>query len=251
MSKYIPNPKMRGSGLVACIPQTGTCPNRCEDCLFQSGRSYLEPLEENLPNMPSIEEVGFRVVRVNDGNDSNADPEQVIEATRMYPLKFYNTAIPSDLENFDAPVVVTVNPHRMTDLCFYRISPISKNLMFVRVRVNTWNLKRVDEAVEYYSSREVPVGLTFMAYFTGVIPKGNEENYVYRKRTLNSYWAITTKAWEKVMERYRYNKWVYSCGKIEGERGTTACARCGNCIREFFVTKERIRDSGKEIAGDC
>jgi len=41
--------------------------------------------------------------------------------------------------------------------------------------------------------------------------------------------------------RYKYNKWVYSCGKIEGEKGTTACRHCGNCLREYFATCERIR----------
>lgn len=53
--RYKENPKTKGSGIIACIPQTGVCPNKCEDCFFQSGRSYLEPLEENLPNMPTVE----------------------------------------------------------------------------------------------------------------------------------------------------------------------------------------------------
>jgi hypothetical protein len=67
---YIYNPKTKGSGIICCIPQTGTCPNKCEDCFFQSGRSYLEPLEQNLPNIPSLEQVGNQVVRINDGNVS-------------------------------------------------------------------------------------------------------------------------------------------------------------------------------------
>ena len=44
---YIENPKTKGSGIIACIPQKGLCPNKCEDCFFQSGRSYLEPLEHD------------------------------------------------------------------------------------------------------------------------------------------------------------------------------------------------------------
>lgn len=75
---YIKNPKTAGSGIITCIPQTGTCPNQCEDCFFQSGRSYLEPLEENLPNMPPLEMAEGRFVRVNDGNDSNVQRELVI-----------------------------------------------------------------------------------------------------------------------------------------------------------------------------
>jgi hypothetical protein len=79
---YIENPKFKGSGILACIPQTGKCPNNCTDCFFQSGRSYLEPLEQNLPNMPPIELASTQVVRVNDGHDSNIDREKVnIKAT--------------------------------------------------------------------------------------------------------------------------------------------------------------------------
>ena len=70
---YIENPKTKGSGIISCIPQKGICPNTCEDCFFQSGRSYLEPLDENLPNLP--EEVDYQIVRVNDGNDSNTRPK--------------------------------------------------------------------------------------------------------------------------------------------------------------------------------
>ena len=105
---YIENPKTRGSGIVCVIPQTGHCPNECEDCFFQSGRSYLEPLDTNLPNMIPPEDVGDRIVRVNDGNDSNVNHSLVIESTKCYKHKFYNTAIPQ--LDFDAPVVLTVNP---------------------------------------------------------------------------------------------------------------------------------------------
>ena len=55
MSEWTWNPKTKGSGIITCIPQTGRCPNGCEDCFFQSGRSYLEPLEENLPHVPPAE----------------------------------------------------------------------------------------------------------------------------------------------------------------------------------------------------
>jgi hypothetical protein len=100
--------------------------------------------------------------------------------------------------------------------------------------------------VSHYSKLEVPVVLTFMAYFKMAIPEHIETNsvegdYIYRKRTLNSYYAITTAAWEKVMSAYRYNKWVYSCGKVEGEKGISGCRFCGNCIREYFATMERFR----------
>jgi len=55
---YKENPKTKGSGIICCIPQTGICPQKCDDCFFQSGRSYLEPLVDNLPNMPDFDTSG-------------------------------------------------------------------------------------------------------------------------------------------------------------------------------------------------
>ena len=239
---YIENPKTKGSGIVTAIPQTGMCPNRCEDCFFQSGRSYLEPLKENLPNIPVRTE--GRVVRVNDGNDSNVQRETVENVVRVNGWRdyFYNTAIPQRLEEFDAPVVLTVNPGKKTESGAYLLKDPPKNLMFVRFRTNTFNLRLADFVIKHYSAREVPIVLTFMAYFNmPVWFRADQPDYVFRKRTLNSYWAITTEAWEQVMKRYRLNCWVHSCGKIEGESGTTACRHCGNCLREYFATRERMR----------
>lgn len=238
---YLENPKTKGSGVVCAIPQTTRCPGNCKDCFFQSGRSYLEPLAENLPNMPKPHK--NRVVRVNDGNDSNNDRELVIEATKPYPWKFFNTSFPQDLQRYPAPVVLTINPGRMTDKKFYQIDKPPPQLMFVRFRVNTWNLGLCDKAVAYYAAREVPVVLTFMAYHDILdIPEGHRHNYEDRVRTTNTYWAITTEAWhEEVMEQYWFNRYVYSCGKIEGKEGGTKCKHCGNCLREFFSTLERMK----------
>lgn len=237
---YKENPKTKGSGIICAIPQKGICTNKCQDCFFQSGRSYLEPLDENLPNLPPVEMAKHKVVRVNDGNDSNVNRNVVISAASKYPMKFYNTSIPKDLGGFDSPVVLTVNPGVMTDKKAHLLPAPPKNLMFVRIRTNTWNLGLVDEVVGYYSQKEITVVLTFMAYYTGKIPENHKRNYLFRQRTINCYWAITTAAWEIVMKRYRYNKWVYSCGRIEGEKGTTLCRHCGNCLREYFATMERL-----------
>jgi len=240
---YKENPKTKGSGVICAIPQKGTCPINCDHCFFQTGRSFLEPLDENTPNMPPLEEAEGRIVRVNDGNDSNYRRPQVIERTAKYTDKFFNTSILTDIQGFPGPVVLTINPGRMTDERFHQLPFPPKNLMFVRIRVNTWNLDMVRQAVEYYSRREVPIVLTFMAYHDEEsIPAGvPRADYVHRKRTSNEYWAISTDAWRRVMEEFQDNKWVYSCSKIEGERGTSACSRCGNCIREYFNTKERLR----------
>lgn len=235
---YRENPKTKGSGIQAAIPQAGRCPVGCADCFFQSGRSYLEPLDENLPNLP--EPRPDRIVRVNDGNDSNVQRELVMEATKKYPLRFYNTSFPQALGAYPGPVVLTLNPGKYTDSAFHTVEP-TPNLMYVRFRTNTWNLKGAADAIDYYTAREVPVVLTFMAYHSvESIPTGWRCDYIERKRTQNSYWAITTDAWRRVMTRWQDNPWVHSCGKIEGERGVTKCRHCGNCHREFFVTMERI-----------
>lgn len=241
MKRYRENPKTKGSGVVAAIPQQGRCPRECSDCFFQSGRSFLNPIEDNTPNMP--EQIDFQVVRVNDGNDSNNDKDKVISDTRHFLHKFYNTAIP-DLTGFNAPVVLTVNPAEMTDFTFHLVPDAPKNLMFVRFRTNTWNLDVLEKCIEHYSSIEVPIVLTFMAYYSRTsIKSGHGENYAFRKRTMNSYNAITTAAWERIMMKYRYNKWVHSCGKIEGEEGDTHCRFCGNCLREYFATLVRMNET--------
>lgn len=180
-----------------------------------------------------------RIVRVNDGNDSNVEPELVNEVSKVFPFKFYNTSIATKKQNPKVPYVLTVNPDPITETYFTHLDPIPKNLMFVRARVNMWNLDLIDLIVAYYTERNVPVILTFMAYFTTKIPKPYEHYYIFRKRTLNDYWAITTEAWELVMNRYKHNKWVHSCG-TDGEKGDTHCRFCGNCIREYFATLDRM-----------
>lgn len=237
---YIENPKTKGSGIVCCIPQTSECPMKCSDCFFSSGRSYLNPIKENLPNIPSVEIAKGRVVRMNDGNDSNVDRDIVMACAKQFKDKFYNTSIPKDLEGFDAPVVLTLNPAGMTDKDFHKLDMIPRNLMFVRFRTNMWNIGIVGKAIEYYTEKEVSVVLTFMAYYNDEIPEKFKHNYIYRKRTLNDYWAITTDSWHVVMDLFEDNILVYSCGRIEGEKGKTSCKYCGNCLREYYSTTVRM-----------
>jgi len=250
---YIENPKTKGSGIYAAIPQTGLCPNKCPECFYQNGRSYLEPLEKNLPNIPQENFlVGTdRIVRVNDGHDSYflfpSELDLIIRTA--HGRLFFNTSIPIHLDKYCEkdnpkhlyPVVLTVNPGDFTDRDFHQLDPIPPNLMFVRVRVTMWNLKLVDDVINYYDAKEVPIVLTFMAYADQqAIPEGQRLHYTYRTRTLNPYWAITTQAYLDVMDYYRLNKWVYSCGKIEGAQGDTHCRFCGNCVREYHNTMERL-----------
>jgi len=250
---YIENPKTKGSGIYGCIPQTGTCPNGCSDCFFQSGRSYLEPLVEHLPNIPYDMKGKNCVVRVNDGNDSFfLSPVEIEYIIQNFPMCFFNTSVPRDLWKYQgtnqeghiihAPYVLTVNPGKDTDKSFTKLEGVNIDIMFVRFRTNTWNLPLAKECVKYYSDREIPIILTFMAYYMerDTIPDEHLQNYVFRKRTLNSYYAITTEAWRNVMKVFEDNKWVHSCGKIEGENGDTHCRFCGNCLREYFATMERM-----------
>ena len=246
---YKYNPKNEGSGIICAIPQSEPCPMKCEDCFFLGGRSYLEPLKDNLPNMPTRKQVGNQVVRVNDGGDSSIDISRVVKDTVKYPLRFYNTSLDNfitDLDSFLEPVILTINPGQLTDINFYRLENIPSNLMFVRVRVNMWNLSIVSGAVNYYSSapsgERVPIVLTFMAYpDDDKIPMIHRHAYTWRKRTLNPYWAINTISWKRVMQMFELNKWVYSCG-TEGQYGTSLCRFCGNCLREFYATKERMAE---------
>jgi hypothetical protein len=235
---YIENPKTKGSGILCGIPQKGVCPVGCADCFFQSGRSYLEPLDEHTPNLPTAEQARGHVVRLNDGNDSNHNRAAVLQAAAVYGHVFFNSSIPHDLDGFPGPVVLTVNPSDMTDMSAHLLDPIPRNLMFVRVRTNTWNLAVVQQVVEHYATKQVPVMINFMAYYKEVVRPGHENNYTFRKRTLNSYWVITPEAARKIMQPYQDNPYVYACGK---DVKTFACHRCGNCLREYFATKERLK----------
>ena len=230
---YIENPKTKGSGILCAIPQRGKCPVGCKDCFFQSGRSFLEPLDENLPNVPSVVQARGYVVRMNDGNDSNNERDLVIETASQYEHVFYNTSMAERLSEFDAPVVLTINPGEMTDRDFHRVDPAPDNLMFVRFRVNTWNLELCDAAVIHYTKLGIPVILTFMAYYTEDIPSAYAHCYSFRKRTTNSYHVIDHKSWNQAVERYSLFPLVHTCGK---DADTHTCKFCGNCLREYFAT---------------
>ena len=58
--------------------------------------------------MPTLDEVGDGIVRINSGHDSNIGRDEVIRATEQYPRRFFNTSIAKF--DFPAPVVLTANP---------------------------------------------------------------------------------------------------------------------------------------------
>lgn len=238
---YIVNPKTAGSGVIACIPQEGKCPTGCKDCFFQSGRGFLEPMDENLPNIPTRMDVGDCVVRMNDGNDSGNDIETVTKVARQFKHVFFNTSMPDVVEKLPGPVVLTVNPGKFTDSGAHLYDDVPANLMFVRVRVNTWNRTVVDGVVEYYTERNIPVVLTFMAYDKVPIPEEHREFYVRKTRTKNAYFVLKPEKWYEIADRYRDNPLVYTCGK---NPFTHSCHRCGACLREYWHYYDTHRMEG-------
>jgi len=170
--------------------------------------------------------------------------DEVIAATNCYKHRFFNTANPNHIDEFPGPVVLTVNPGKKTDTSAYLLDDIPENLMYVRFRTNAWNLTLADTVIEHYTSHEVPIVMTFMAYFLEKLPDDHKEKYMFRQRTMNSYWAITTEAWREIMSRWQDNIWVSGCSKIEGEKGTYKCRHCGVCLREYFATMERMHPMG-------
>ena len=241
---YIENPKTKGSGIICCIPQRGRCPVGCADCFFQSGRSYLEPLKENVPNMPDHDQTEGRVVRVNDGNDSHHQQDWVIESTYHFRDKFYNTSFNKDLGKYPGPVVLTLNPGTMTDHQIHIVPDDQlKHLMAVRFRVNTWNLGMARLAVQTYAMRDVAVFMTFMAYHELTsLPPEHLGWYDYRKRTLNSYYAISEDGLKHVLSEIHGPR-VYTCG----EGWQNKCKDCGNCLREYYRWKEAHANSSLSL----
>ena len=158
------NPKQEGTPYFDCIPQSGACPLGCAECFFNRPGAYYVPLDQ-LPLVPTPEEVGDGIVRMNCGNDSNNQKDLVIATAEQYKQVFFNTSIRN--LDFPGPVVLTANPREEEPawLPFFA-AEVPRNLMFVRLRVSGTNLGHIDDAVRWWTQGGVPVVLTFMAYYT-------------------------------------------------------------------------------------
>ena len=212
------NPKLKGTCIWDCIPQTGRCPVHCQECFFnRPGAFYAEP-----PIIPTVEEVGYGIARFNSGNDSNLQKALIIETSKKYRRYFFNTSIPN--LDFPGPVVLTANPKE--ELPAY-LGPATRNLMFVRLRVSDTNQIHIDEAVNYWTKQHVPVVLTFMAYYT----RDPGPNYEYRVRHVNSYYCPTDDFIKSVMRRYP-DRLVSRC--------MTWCKDCRNCETHYIQTMKRL-----------
>ena len=226
--KYIENPKTKGSGIKCCIPQSEPCRVGCKDCFFMSGKSYLEPLAENLPNLPPPED--NVVYRINDGNDSSMDIDTVLKFSSVYAMRFYNTSLTYNMERFNAPVVLTVNPGVMTNEDFHQCD--SDKIMYVRLRLNTWNFGGLGkECIMWYAERKIPIVITFMRYSdVEDIPKDHLEFYERKIHVENEYWSIRQSKERQIMrscENSPFAKYIHVCG--------TRCRDCGNCLKLYFA----------------
>ena len=166
------NPKLVGSNIVDCIPQTGECPNHCSECFYNGGR-FFRTLDK--PMFPTAKECEGKIVRVNSGNDSNNRREMVIAATDCYPHRFFNTAVPR--LDFPAPVVLTINPQHNDVGAFVEPPP------------NLWK----QHITNAYFLPKTEAILRFMAQFKGTgvrmcgtpwsslcVDCGNCENFYWR-----------------------------------------------------------------------
>jgi len=109
-----------------------------------------------------------------------------------------------------------------------------------RFRVNSWNLNMADAAIDHYTSRGASVVLTYMAYYGEAVPKEHHASYVFKQRTLNSYWVPTETTWNRIAQRRQHNPLVFTCG-----RSATAysCRECGGCLREYYACKARLNNA--------
>lgn len=239
------NPKQEGSSLWDCIPQTGPCPNNCNQCFYNRPGAFYVPLDK--PTIPSPEEVGNGIVRMNCGHDSNIQKDLVIETAKQYKNFFFNTSIPRF--DFPGPVVWTANPKEEQYIIIPELPP---NLMFVRLRVSTTNLEHIKEVVCKWTRSGIQIVLTFMAYYD-VIPKHDicDNNILYRKvggvltpiyqwrvRHINSYWCPTKEFMSYVLKGMKKigGRLVTMCGTL----GSAYCKDCGNCEIYYWRTMKHL-----------
>lgn len=255
------NPKLLGSGIVDGRVQVGLCPNDCAECFYNRPGAYYCDIDQ--PQIPDPEEVNTKglIVRMNSGHDSHFQKEEVIECARHYDDVFFNTAM-LDFD-YPGPVVFTANRleeepawcpivHRQNKT--RQIHPNQEQyfdrLMFVRLRVSPTNLELVKHAVAAWTAKDIPVVLTFMAYYSQT-PSGTniregemegqaleQRSYEWKVRTLNSYRCPTSSFMQHVLyEMQKYGgRLVTMCGTLDSGK----CRDCKNCQAQYWVTKKRL-----------
>lgn len=224
------NPKYEGSNIFECRPQLGKCPLNCNQCFYNRPNAYYADIDKLC--MPTIEEVGDGIVRVNGGHDSNIEREKVIKETAIYKRRFFNTALPKF--DFPAPVVFTANREEEKPAYLSAAS----NLMYVRLRVSTTNLGLVDDAVKYYVVHRIPIVLTFMAYYD--CEPSDKRAYIWKKRHINSYWCATREFMADILQREKEigGRLVTMCGTLD----SNWCRDCRNCETYYWQTMKHLQE---------
>jgi len=264
------NPKQEGSNLWDCIPQKGPCPMNCSQCFYNRPGAFYAGME---PLIPTPEEVGDGIVRMNCGHDSNLEKELVIETAKKYKKFFFNTSIPRF--NFPGPVVFTANPKEEefvfvpTMECNGRFRWVGieqhellDNLMFVRLRVSPTNLNLVEKAVELWTDCQISTNLTFMSYYDRLPPDcekvdelsccrqihggwksfSEEVIYTWKVRHVNPYWCPTKEFMVYVVGRMKKigGRLVTICGTPD----SNYCRDCKNCEAYYYQTVKHMKEVG-------
>lgn len=223
------NPKQDGSRLYDCVPQSGPCPMRCNQCYFNRGYYRETPFVDDVPD--------DAIVRMNCGHDSNIKRDLVIDTAKQYRNVFFNTSIPRF--DFPSPVVFTANPDEeiLARLPLHLID--IKNIMYIRLRVSNTNLGLIDEAVKAWYM--VPIVLTFIAYYDYCPERiiacnsrsdtAETKNYEWKVRHVNSYWCAKEKFINSVIGRYWNKPNVFVCEKW--------CRDCRLCERFYLEFMQR------------
>ena len=218
------NPKIEGSNIIDCIPQTGECPVGCAECFYNGGRFYRTL---TIPQMPTSKDVDGKIVRINSGHDSALlTTSQLFDVADRYSEYFFNTSIPKFY--FPGPVVFTCNGKKSIYL-----SSKPSNLMFVRVRTVVWPSEEQDRLIQHYLDMSIPVVLTFMRYYSeDAILSEHKHLFVYGKHVLNEYWKPTRQAEDDVMLIWK-GSGVRRCGT----NISSLCLDCRNCEMLYWTWK--------------
>jgi len=238
------NPKLSGSGIISCRPQTGPCPNGCSNCYYNHP-GYYEDI--NQPNVPTPEEVGSRIVRMNDGHDSNVRRGLVLHTAAQYKDVFFNTSIPR--LDFPGPVVLTVNPRednptewifpgRFTGIDMYGID----TLMAVRVRLTPAWTSTAAVLIEKWRTVGVPVLVSHMRYYSrsamlAMLKDASsavEADYERRSHILNTSYQPRPALKRRLEATVGVGRpGVYLCEE-------KLCAACGQCEAFYHLCKRRL-----------
>ena len=260
----IRNPKQEGSNILDCRPQTGPCPIDCNQCFYNRPEAFY--VDINKFNILAQEEVeDHHIVRMNSGHDSNFQRDLVIETAQKYRRYFFNTSIPNF--DFPGPVVFTANPKEeepaLTPLSNawpsrYRLW-VPENIMFVRLRISASNLQLVKLAIKAWTDLQIPIVLTFMAYYErealdaticdidaktlNKFSVAKSDYYTWKTRHINSYYCPTKEFIAYVLKEMKMvgGRLVTLCGTLD----SNYCRDCKNCENYYYQTVKQIKEVGE------